>query len=147
MLNHIRSWLYVDHLSRPIVVLNGLSGLYGLNYYSATACGLPLYLCSYKLVGSATPHVLVPHLRYLCFKDAWWDGRSSISAHLLIQTTNKYMCVIVIMVFVGSFFLPYCWSLWLWLVWVKLVLWIVKSLFIVNLYDRWCFRFFFDDVF
>ena len=54
MLNHVRSWLYVDHLSRPIMVLNGLLGLYGLKYDSATACGLPLYLCSYKLVGSTT---------------------------------------------------------------------------------------------
>jgi len=35
------------------VVLDGLLGLYGLKYDSATASGLPLYLCSYKLVGSA----------------------------------------------------------------------------------------------
>ena len=54
MLNHVRSWLYVDRLSRPIVVLDRLPGLYGLKYDSATACGLPLYLYSYKLVGSAT---------------------------------------------------------------------------------------------
>ena len=44
----------VNRLSRPIVVLDGLSGLYGFKYDSATACGLPLYLYSYKLVGSAT---------------------------------------------------------------------------------------------
>ena len=55
MLNHVRSWLFVDRLSRPTVVLNGLPGLYGFKYDSATACGLPLYLYSYKLVGSATP--------------------------------------------------------------------------------------------
>ena len=42
----------VNHLSRPIVVLDGLPGLYGFKYDSATACGLPLYLYSYKLVGS-----------------------------------------------------------------------------------------------
>ena len=36
------------------MVLDRLPGLYGLKYDSATACGLPLYLCSYKLVGSAT---------------------------------------------------------------------------------------------
>ena len=36
------------------MVLDGLSSLYGLKYDSVTACGLPLYLCSYKLVGSAT---------------------------------------------------------------------------------------------
>ena len=54
MLNHVRSWLYVDRLSRPVVVLDGLPGLYGLKYDSATACGPPLYLCYYKLVGSAT---------------------------------------------------------------------------------------------
>ena len=50
MLNRVRSWLYVDRLSRPVMVLDGLPGLYGLYYDSATACGLPLYLCSYKLV-------------------------------------------------------------------------------------------------
>ena len=44
----------VNRLSRPIVVLDGLSGLYGFKYNSATAYGLPLYLYSYKLVGSAT---------------------------------------------------------------------------------------------
>ena len=52
MLNHVQSWLYVDHLLRPFMVLDGLPGLYGLKYDSATACGLALYLCSYKLVGS-----------------------------------------------------------------------------------------------
>ena len=54
MLNHVRSWLYVDRLSRPVMVLDGLPGLYGFKYDSATACGLRLYLCSYKLVGSVT---------------------------------------------------------------------------------------------
>ena len=44
----------VNHLSRLIVVLDGLPGIYGFKYDSATACGLPLYLYSYKLVGSAT---------------------------------------------------------------------------------------------
>jgi len=36
------------------VVQDELPGLYGLKYNSVTAYGLPLYLCSYKLVGSAT---------------------------------------------------------------------------------------------
>ena len=36
------------------MVLDGLLGLFGLKYYCATAYGLPLYLCSYKLVSSAT---------------------------------------------------------------------------------------------
>ena len=36
------------------MVLDELPSLYGLKYDSATACGLPLNLCSYKLVGSAT---------------------------------------------------------------------------------------------
>ena len=36
------------------MVLDGLSCLYGLKYDSATAYGLPLYLCSYKLVDSTT---------------------------------------------------------------------------------------------
>ena len=44
----------VNRLSRPVVVLDGLPGLYGFKYDSATACGLPLYLYSYKLVGSTT---------------------------------------------------------------------------------------------
>ena len=44
--------------SRPFVVLDGLLGLYGLMYDSATACGLLLYLCSYKLDGSATVDIL-----------------------------------------------------------------------------------------
>ena len=44
----------VNRLSRPVVVLDGLLGLYGFKYDSATACGLPLYLYSYKLVVSAT---------------------------------------------------------------------------------------------
>ena len=44
----------VNRLSRPVVVLDGLPGLYGFKYDSATAYGPPLYLYSYKLVGSAT---------------------------------------------------------------------------------------------
>ena len=48
----------VNHLSRPVVVLDGLLDLYGLKYDSATACGLLLYLCSYKLDGSATLFLL-----------------------------------------------------------------------------------------
>ena len=54
----------VNRLSRLVVVLDGLPGLYGFKYDSATACGLPLYLYSYKLVSSATayangsPHIL-----------------------------------------------------------------------------------------
>ena len=44
----------VNRLSRPVVVLDGLTGLYGFKYDSATVCGTPLYLYSYKLVGSAT---------------------------------------------------------------------------------------------
>ena len=50
--------------SSPFTVLDGLLGLYGLKYDSATACGLPLYLCSYKLVGSATKDSLVNPLKF-----------------------------------------------------------------------------------
>ena len=35
--------------SRSFMVIDGLPGLYGIKYDSVTACGLPLYLCSYKL--------------------------------------------------------------------------------------------------
>ena len=42
----------VNRLSRPVAVLDGLPGLYGFKYDRAIACGLPLYLYSYKLVGS-----------------------------------------------------------------------------------------------
>ena len=41
------------------MVLDGLLGLYGLKYDSTTAYGLPLYLCSYKLVGSATENPIL----------------------------------------------------------------------------------------
>ena len=44
----------VNRLSSPVVVLDRLPGLCELKYDSATACGPPLYLCSYKLVGSTT---------------------------------------------------------------------------------------------
>ena len=42
------------------MVLDGLPGLCGLKCDSVSACGLLLYLCSYKLVGSAT--VMVPEI-------------------------------------------------------------------------------------
>ena len=51
------------------LVLNGLPGLYGLKYDSATACGLPLYLCSYKLVGSATVMILANQIEWICMND------------------------------------------------------------------------------
>ena len=54
MLNHVRSWLYVGYVLRSFATLDGLPGLYGLKYDGATACGLPLYLCSYKLDGFVT---------------------------------------------------------------------------------------------
>ena len=57
MVNHVRSWLYVGDESRPFMVLDGLPGLYGPKYDSTTACGLPLYLCSYKLDGSVTASI------------------------------------------------------------------------------------------
>ena len=55
----------VNHLSRLVVVLNGLPGLYGFKYDSATACGLPLYLYSYKLVGSMTMGTTKPRMEDL----------------------------------------------------------------------------------
>ena len=36
------------------MVLDGLPSLYGIKYDSVTTCGMPLYLCSYKLDGSVT---------------------------------------------------------------------------------------------
>ena len=59
----------VKRLSRPVVVLDGLPGLYGFKYDSATASGPPLYLYSYKLVGSATErsiYYVSTHKVYLC---------------------------------------------------------------------------------
>ena len=60
---------------RPFTVLDGLPGLFGLKYDCVTACGLPLYLCSYKLVGSATPSALAKqrtrHTRPLQCHDPW----------------------------------------------------------------------------
>jgi len=41
------------------MVLDGLSGLYGLKYDSVTACGLTLYLCSYKLDGSTIDFTVI----------------------------------------------------------------------------------------
>ena len=58
--------------SRPFVVLNGLPGLYGLKYDSATAYGLLLYLCSYKLDSSAT----------------LFDTLLVLSWHVLVQLKN-----------------------------------------------------------
>ena len=37
MLNHVRSWLYVDDYSRSFMILDGLLGLYGLKYDSVIA--------------------------------------------------------------------------------------------------------------
>ena len=37
MLNHVRSWLYIVNESRPVMVLDGLPGLYGFKYESVTA--------------------------------------------------------------------------------------------------------------
>ena len=54
MLNNVRSWLYVGNELRLFVVLDGLPDLYRLKYDSVTVCGLPLYLCSYKLDGYVT---------------------------------------------------------------------------------------------
>ena len=48
------------------MVLDGLLGLYGLKYDSATTCGLLLYLCSYKLDGSATAAAAVLHGWLFC---------------------------------------------------------------------------------
>ena len=63
----------VNRLSRPIVVLDGLLGLYGFKYDSATACGMPLYLYSYKLVGSVTLGVFY-----------FWFCRVSLAEYLLV---------------------------------------------------------------
>ena len=56
------------------MVLDGLPGLYGLKYDSATACGLPLYLCSYKLVGSATARAINGAGEA---RDAQWPGATT----------------------------------------------------------------------
>ena len=53
----------VNRLSRPVMVLDGLPSLYGFKYDSATAYGPPLYLYSYKLVGSATSMVVSKNIK------------------------------------------------------------------------------------
>ena len=86
--------------SRPFAVLDGLLGLYGLKYDSATACGLPLYLCSYKLVGSAIiaerkNHTLTELVNAMLettdlFKE-WWGEAILTACHVLnrVPTKNK----------------------------------------------------------
>ena len=56
--------------SRPFVVIDGLLDLYGLKYDSATACGLLLYLCSYKLDGSTTYMALL-----ILYEEKEWKPR------------------------------------------------------------------------
>ena len=41
----------------------------GLKYDSATTSGLPLYLCSYKLVGSATVMILANQIEWIGMND------------------------------------------------------------------------------
>ena len=61
--------------SITFMVLDGLPGLYGLKYDSATAYGLLLYLCSYKLDGSAIAGI---------------RARFNINCHMCIE--NKDFC-------------------------------------------------------
>ena len=58
------------------MVLDGLLGLYGLKYDSATACRLPLYLCSYKLDGSIIEVVdkAMPRAWHLGAPEPRWPG-------------------------------------------------------------------------
>ena len=65
--------------SRPFVVLDRLPGLYGLKYDSATASGLLLYLCSYKLDRSAT----------VAQASFWWCGGA-----LPVERGGISICVI-----------------------------------------------------
>ena len=81
----IMYWLFVDRLSRPVVVLDRLPGLYGLKYDSATACGLPLYLCSYKLVGSVTSTIR-------CIQNDFWAyGMSSTNHAPILHRHHHYL--------------------------------------------------------
>ena len=57
------------------MVLDGLPGLYGLKYDSATSYGLLLYLCSYKLDGSTIAGI---------------RARFNINCHMCIE--NKGFC-------------------------------------------------------
>ena len=54
ILNHVQFWLYGGYVLRSFTTLDGLPDLYGLKYDSVTASRLLLYLCCYKLDGSAT---------------------------------------------------------------------------------------------
>ena len=77
--------------SRPFVVLDGLPGLYGLKYDSATACGLLLYLCSYKLDGSATlPSMPIPTvLHHLATQS---NARCKHQKYYLFATSEQVYC-------------------------------------------------------
>ena len=66
----------VNRLSRPVVVLDGLPGLYGLKYESATALRLPLYLCSYKLDDFVTSSAAV--LARQCRRETVLQGRAVV---------------------------------------------------------------------
>ena len=80
--------------SRPFAVLDGLPDLYGLKYDSTSTCGLPLYLCSYKLVGSATKtsHKMMKQiqsdLHWRMAKILFWETRVKKMA-LLYRVTAK----------------------------------------------------------
>ena len=74
----------VNHLSRPVMVLDGLPSLYGFKYDSPTACGLPLYLYSYKLVGSATLIVLVEVFDGVGVVGAW-------ALHELVKVARRVL--------------------------------------------------------
>ena len=71
------------------MVLDGLPGLYGFKYDSATACGLPLYLYSYKLVGSVTASLSHRGLSTLTLKIELLSGTAPISQRSYRMPPNE----------------------------------------------------------
>ena len=63
------------------VVLDGLPSLYGLKYDSVTACELPLYLCSYKLVGSVIVWV---------YRERWSREQASATPSIHVTFLDHY---------------------------------------------------------
>ena len=71
------------------MVLDGLPGLYGLKYDIVTTCRLLLYLCSYKLDGSATADI---RARFNTKHVVWVFKNKAFVAKTVFQLIDIYKC-------------------------------------------------------